>query len=300
MRIALVINHSSGSFRRLDPQETQERIVLGLEAAGHVVESIGCGRRDIAAALNRVAADPGYDLVMTGGGDGTILAAVLAGIGRTVPLGVVPLGTLNLFARDLGLAADPVLAALDVAAGQVKEIDLAEVNGTPFAIWASLGMHPRIVRRRDRLQRSGLSKWPAMVLAMLRAFKRYPMMTANLMVRGALHEVTTPLLVVSNNAWRDEAPPLSRRTLDRGELVVHIARCRTRLGLLGLIVKALLGRWRTSQLLATFTTQELRVSSHKRRVMVSLDGEVMVLRSPLVFRVHPHALKVMMPRKTEA
>lgn len=298
MRIALVINRSSGSFRHLSPQRILDEITTELEADGHRVDALLCGRHDIAAALDHSAARTDCDLVMVGGGDGTVLAAVLAGIGRTVPLGVLPLGTLNLFARDLGLPVDPVLAAHQVAKGTVREIDLAEVNGNPFAIWASLGMHPRIVRRRDRLQQSGLSKWPAMILAVFRLFKRYPMLNATLMSKGAARDVTTPILVVSNNAWREEPIPLSRQTLDRGELVVHIARCRTRIGFLALIVKALLGRWRAGQLLATFTTKEVHVTSRKRRVMVSLDGEVTVLRSPLVFRVHPHALKVMMPART--
>ncbi|MGE5546388.1 MAG: lipid kinase MamU [Solirubrobacterales bacterium] len=295
MRLALVVNRSAGTFRRLPVEPTIVDISEALRSAGHTVEVMAVGRRDLAAALSAVAQRADIDGVIAGGGDGTVLTAVLAGLGESKPLGLLPLGTLNLFARDLGLPADPVEAAWRLARAEVAEIDLAEVNGLPFAIWASLGMHPWTVRRRDHLQRKGTSRWQAMALAALRAFRRYPMVTATLSVRGETLTVTTPLLVISNNAWREESLPLSREALDKGELVVHVAMVRTRLGLLQLAFNALMGRWKTSRYLHTYVADEVRVTSKKRRLMLSLDGEVTVMRSPLVFRLRPKALKVLMP-----
>lgn len=295
MRLALAVNLSAGTFTRQPPEPLIAAVTEALRGRGHSVEVIECGRRDLAEVLSGLAQRADLDAVVVGGGDGTVLTAILAGLGQSKPLGILPLGTLNLLARDLGLAADPVVAAVQVADGRPTAIDLAEVNGLPFAIWASLGMHPWVVRRRDKMQRSGWHKWPAFALAALRAFHRYPRVRVTLSANGVQKSVTTPILVISNNAWQEARPPLTRAALDRGELVVHVARFKSRLGLLWLAVRGLLGAWNNASLLDTFKADEVRVSSRKTRVMVSLDGEVTVLRSPLVFRLRPKALSVLMP-----
>lgn len=295
MRLGLVINSSAGTFNRLPLAATVDAIAAAFRNGGHEMRVTVCGHRDLAGALSAMAQQADLDAVVCGGGDGTILTAILAGLGRHRPLGILPLGTLNLLARDLGLPLDPIEAAVLLAHGHSARIDLGEVNGLPFAIWASLGMHPWIVRRRDKLQRDGLRKWPAFALAALRAFRRYPLVRVTLSVDGAQKTITTPLLVISNNAWHEQRLPLTRAALDSGELVVHVARVQTRLGLLWLALRALVGAWHYNRLLETFTADEVRVISRKRRVMVSLDGEVTVLRSPLVFKLRPKALTVLMP-----
>lgn len=305
MRLALIVNKSAGTFRRLPLAPTVEAIVQALAAGGHRVETKVADHRDIPAMLSRLAERDDIDAVVAGGGDGTILTAILAGLGQSnggaaaKPLAILPLGTMNLLARDLGLPPDPIEAAHALAGAQPTEIDLAEVNGHPFAIWASLGMHPWVVRRRDHLQREGTPKWRAMALAALRALKRHPMVSMTLGADGQTTSITTPLFVVSNNAWRDETPPLSRAALDRNELVVHVAKSSSRLSLIRLAFNALIGHWKIPSLLDTFVANEVRVTSRKRRMMVSLDGEVTVMRSPLVFRLRPKALTVLMPQRRE-
>ena len=295
MRVALILNRSAGTFRRLDPESCRHRLVSILEGAGHVVESRLVGRRDLAGTLSGLAARDDLDGVVVGGGDGTILTAIVAGLGRTVPLGILPLGTLNLFARDLALPADPFEAAERLARARPAPIDLAEVNGLPFAIWASLGMHPWVVRRRDHMQREGIGKWRAMLIASLRALRRFPLVDVTLDSGEGAVTVRTPMLFITNNAWRDQPPPLSRAVLDAGTLEIHIAACSGRLSLLLLIVQTALGHWRGSRRLQTFAAHEVRVVSAKRRAMLSLDGEVTVMNSPLVFRARPKALMVLMP-----
>ncbi len=296
MHLALVINRSAGSFRRLDLDDTVSAITRILQECGHQVTVAVVGRRDLADTLSTLAQDQRLDAVVVGGGDGTALTAVLAGLGRDKPMGLLPVGTLNLLARDLGLPLDPLAAAQAIGQGHVARIDLAEVNGLPFTIWASLGMHPWVVRQRDKLQkREGLGKWPAFALAAMRAFRRYPLMQVSLIADGKTTTVRTPLVVISNNAWRRQPLPLTREALDGGELVINVARATGRLGMLWLAFNALTGLWRAGSFLDTFRAEEVRVIGRKRRMMVSLDGEVTVLRSPLVFRLRPKTLQVMMP-----
>jgi diacylglycerol kinase family enzyme len=299
MRLALVINRSAGTFRRLPLDSTVAAISAALADAGHLVRTEIVGRRELARTLSVVAESRDLDAVVVGGGDGTILTAILAGLGQGKPLGILPLGTLNLFARDLGLPSDPVEAARILAGAKARDIDLAEVNGLPFAIWASMGMHPWVVRRRDHMQRDGMRKGRAMLLAALRAFRRFPLIDVTLSLPDGSMTVSTPMLFITNNPWREEPLPLSRETLDTGKLVIHVAACSGRLSLLWLVVEAALGHWRASPRLKTFVTEEVRVTSRKRRMMVSLDGEVTVMNAPMVFRTRPKALRVLMPVPAE-
>ncbi len=299
MRLALVINRSAGTFRRLPLDSTVAAIVATLAEAGHVVHTEIVGRRELARTLSAMAESLDLDAVVVGGGDGTILTAILAGLGRHLPLGILPLGTLNLFARDLGLPLDPVEAAGILAGSAPRDIDLAEVNGLPFAIWASMGMHPWVVRRRDHMQRGGMRKGRAMLLAALRAFRRFPLIDVTLNLPEGNVTVSTPMLFITNNPWREEPLPLSRETLDTGKLVIHVAACSGRLSLLWLFVEAVIGHWRASPRLRTYTAEQVRVTSRKRRMMVSLDGEVTVMNAPLVFRARPKALRVLMPSRGE-
>ncbi len=299
MRLSLVINRSAGSFRTLPLDDTVAAVTAALAEAGHTVETVLVGRRDLAGALSSMAERRDLDAVVVGGGDGTMMTAVLAGLGRRTPLGMVPLGTLNLFARDLGLPLDPVEAARVLAAAEPADIDLGEVNGLPFAIWASLGMHPWVVRRRDHLQRDGMGKRRAMLLAALRALKRYPMIDVTLVTKEGSLAVSTPMLFITNNSWREQRPPLARESLDSGHLSIHVAACGGRLSLLRLVAETFLGHWRASSRLQTFSAEEVRVTSRKHRMMVSLDGEVTVLNSPLIFKINPKALRVLVPRHKE-
>jgi len=296
MRLALVINRSAGGFRRFAPAATVAAIRDAFVEQGHQVELRMIGRHDLPACFSALSRRDDLDAVVIGGGDGTILSAVGNGLGRDRPLGILPLGTLNLFARDIGLPLDPIRAARAVACAGTAAIDLAEVDGRPFAIWASLGMHPWIVRRRDHLQRHRMRKMTAMAIAALRGLVHFPQVDVTLTLdRTETRRVRTPMLFISNNTWRDEPPPLSRQTLDTGRLEVHIATCPGRFSLLCLAVETMLGRWRTSRRLRTFSASEVEVASPRRRLMLSLDGEVAVMSTPLLFRVRPRALNVLIP-----
>ena len=165
---------------------------------------------------------------MVGGGDGTVgtVAGVMAGTG--VPLGILPLGTLNHFAKDLGLPLDVVGAARLIAAAVTRDVDVAEVNGRVFVNNSSVGIYPLMVTDRDlRRRRHGLGKWLAMSLAFVRMLWRFPRRRLRLRAEGWTTPYRTPCLFVGNNEYSMELLSLGqRRRLDGGELWLGVVKQR--------------------------------------------------------------------------
>ncbi len=110
-----------------------------------------------------------YNVIVAAGGDGTINSVAAAVIDSDKVLGVLPLGTFNHFARDVGIPSDLEQAARTIIAGHIIEVDAAEVNNRIFLNNSSLGLYPMIVREREKHQRLGFGKWPAFAWATIQA-----------------------------------------------------------------------------------------------------------------------------------
>src|SRR6266511_603650 len=135
-------------------------------------------------------------IVVAGGGDGTINAVASALVGTDTPLGILPLGTLNHFAKDLKIPLDLESAARTIIARRMIRVDVGEVNGRIFLNNSSLGIYPRIVEAREEHRRRGRGKWFALCLAALTVVGRYPLLRVRISVDG--HELvrTTPIIFV--------------------------------------------------------------------------------------------------------
>jgi diacylglycerol kinase family enzyme len=242
----------------------------------------------------------GARAVVAGGGDGTVgaVAGALAGTGK--PLGVLPLGTLNHFAKDLRIPLTLAEAARSVCEGQTVSVDVGEVNGRVFVNNSSLGLYPRIVRRRERLQeREGSGKWSAFLRASLAVLRRYPFMNVRLEADGTEIARATPFVFVGNNEYQVENLQLGARScLDAGRLSLYVAHRTGRLGLLRLALSALLGRLREAHDFDALCAREIWVETRRpKRIPVATDGEVTVLTTPLRYRIRPGALKVIVPKE---
>jgi diacylglycerol kinase family enzyme len=234
------------------------------------------------------------DGVAVGGGDGTIrtVAGVLADSG--VPLGLLPLGTLNHFARDLGIPPDLQGAVAAIARGRVQAVDVAEVNGEVFVNNSSIGIYPYMVLDRER-RRSlhGLTKWTAMALAVFRTLRYLPLRRLAIRAGGRDEPSRTPCVFVGNNEYDLAAPALGRRArLDAGELCLYVAQAEGRLALLWLAVRAGLGILRETRDLRKLRVAAAEIAARTSRLPVALDGEVARLRPPLRYRIRPRALRV--------
>jgi len=288
--IPIVLNDKAGASAQVDRNELTK-----LFAAREIdVEFVtGDSLEEVAKAA--LAQRPA--MIVAAGGDGTISAVARAAVGTGIPLGILPLGTLNHFARDLGIPASLPEAVDVLADGEWADVDVGEVNGHVFVNNSSIGLYPRLVRHRERIQhRLGRGKWRALLRAVLIVLRRYPLV--HVVVQAGERRLVrrTPLVFVGNNAYAMHGLEIGHRErLTDGKLCLYIPRRGGRLALFGIALRALFGRVDAAEDFDLAEAPELRIVTPRRRVRTALDGEVMTLRSPLEYRVRPGALRVVVP-----
>ena len=247
------------------------------------------------AAARQALAD-GVATVVAGGGDGTINAIASELAGSAARLGVLPLGTLNHFAKDLKIPLDLEQAVANVAQGVAVRVDVGEVNGRIFLNNSSLGIYPDIVRDREHQQRYlGRGKWPAFGWAVLGALRRFPFLSVKLKLNGEEHARRTPFVFIGNNEYLQGLTIGERERLDSGVLSVFASQRCSRLGLVALAFHALLGRLAQARDFDVLLAPELVIESHHRRMRVATDGEVTLMALPLRYRSRAAALTVIVP-----
>src|SRR5215213_7208788 len=250
--------------------------------------------------LAQAAARGPYKVIVAGGGDGTVSAVASTIIGSDKVLGILPLGTLNHFARDMRIPSELEGAARAIVAGHTTEVDVAEVNNRIFLNNSSLGLYPIIVREREKRQRLGSGKWPAFVWATIQAFRRYPFFDVRLRVNDELLDRTTPFVFVGNNEYVMESLNIGLRDrLDKGVLSIYITHRPGRLKLINLALRAVVGRLRDDKDFLALCSNEVRIETRHKRLRVAFDGEIEVMETPLQYRVRKRALRVLVPKEAE-
>jgi YegS/Rv2252/BmrU family lipid kinase len=263
----------------------------GVEAEVELISGGDC------AARCKTLVERGDDLIIVGGGDGTISAAASALVETKTKLGILPLGTLNHFARDLAIPADLDEAAQLIAKGTARLVDVAEMNERIFINNRAIGLYPLMVVDRDvQRKRLGRSKRLAMLVASLRTLVRFNHQRLTLTVNDEKAQVDTPLLFVGNNDYRiDLGAPGQRESVEDGELCVMVMRKKTRTGLIAASIRALFNRSRPDDMAYLEGVERLRVDSRRSQLAVSLDGEVVSSAPPLEYRIRKKALCVIAP-----
>ncbi|MEA2711291.1 MAG: hypothetical protein QOF78_3892 [Phycisphaerales bacterium] len=245
----------------------------------------------------RAVDDRSIDAVVAAGGDGTVSTVAYALADKDKPLGVLPRGTLNHFAKDLGIPLPLREAAAVIANNNVRRVDLGEVNGRTFINNSSIGLYPHIVRERENLrQRLGGNKWIAMLVAAMRVFRRHPTVRVRIGVGDQSVLRTTPFVFVGNNTYDINLTNLGRRTrLDGGELCVYFTNRTGRFGLFRLALRALFGRLEQAKDFNALCVTEVWIETARHELRVAMDGEVIQLAPPLHYRTRPAALRVLAP-----
>jgi diacylglycerol kinase family enzyme len=294
MRYIVILNALSGGLLGRDPNALSRQIVDGFARHGITAAVSVRAGADLSPAL-AAARDSGPDAIVVGGGDGTIAMAGGMLAGGAIPLGVLPMGTLNLLARDLGLPPDLDSAVAALATAKKRRIDVGEVNGLPFLCAATLGLVPAIGKVRERFRgQSALVAWPSLVLAGARTLYWDAKVQLQLDTGDGPAHLSTRAMAIAVNPY-EEGRFFQRTSLDGGRLAVYAVRHRSRWGLLRFVVDLALGRWHLDPALQATTATEVRIASRRRRLAVMLDGERVRLPTPLLFRIRPRALTVLVP-----
>lgn len=298
MKAAIVLNRSAGTLAGRPIDDTVESIRTAFERRGAEVRLAAVEPAACTEEIRR-ALDSDADTVIVGGGDGTIHTAVNMLLPTGKAMGILPLGTLNLLARDLGTPLDLDEAVQALADGEKRAIDVAEVNGEVFLNSSVLGFYPMVVQEREeKRRRHRLLKWPAAAVAMGKALYRLPMLDVRIDWGDGPRRVRTPVLVVSNDPYDAGAGSLlvHRPALDSGKLGVYVARHRDAWAMLRLMGRTVLGTWQQDEELETLTATQLTVHSRRRRLKMVNDGEVRQMEQPLHYRIRPKALTVLAPK----
>jgi diacylglycerol kinase family enzyme len=301
LKALVLLNESAGTLAASKTSDEPGRIRAAFEAQGVEVDVRLVPPDDLERVAREAGADPALAAVVAGGGDGTLntIAAALAGSGK--PLGVLPLGTHNHFAKDIAvpLDLDAAVAALarGVARGESRDVDVGEVNGRLFLNFSGIGLHPQVVKHRD-VQRAvlGRKKFFALFVALLRVLRRPPVLRARLEGDALSVRRITPSVIVCNNPHQMRVFGVDNVShVDRSLLNVYVARSTSWAGLVWLIVRAAFRTLDSARNFEAFTLHDVTIHTRRRSARVSIDGEVTDLATPLVYRVRRDGLRVVTP-----
>jgi diacylglycerol kinase family enzyme len=300
-RAAVLLNCGSQSKRAARKRDHLQKILRSSRLQADLL--CAEGGAELAALARRAAESAHYDLLVAAGGDGTVNAVASAVAGTNKTLGVLPLGTVNHFAKCLGMPLDLGRAVKSLEDTETSLLDVGDVNGRLFVNNSTLGVYPRIIRFREHLRTTkDLNKWAAFAYAAARMIPRHEPVKLRLTVDGSRTiSAATPFVFIgrsdaklgSLNLLRGEKP-------GEGELRVFIVHARRGLSLLRLASRALAGKLSGSDAVETFRAKELfiELEGDPRRLHIAMDGEIVPVRSPIHYQVRRRALRVAAPKRT--
>jgi len=293
--IEVIINGGSGS---VEAEETKRELAElfeenGVEVNIHLAQN---GGEIVELAKN--LANSEAEIIVAGGGDGTISTVAEEVLKAGKILGVLPLGTLNNFSKDLQIPQDIAESVRIIVERNIKTIDVGEVNGWIFVNNSSIGLYPHIVKRREKQQRLGYGKWRSAFWAALKMLKRSPFFAVHLETEKGTRIVKTPFVFVGNNEYEMDFFHIGRRAkMDDGRLSVYFLHRSGRKGLFLLVLRTIFGRLRQTKDFKEIFVEEITIETRKKRVLVAFDGEVENLETPLRYKIHKQVLRVIVPKE---
>lgn len=293
-RLCVVGNQTSG---RKDAQAQADPIRKALSGKVAAFEIRLTARGDGIAALARRAVSDGFDIIVALGGDGTQAAVAGAVAGTDRIMGVLPGGTFNYFARDLGVGETIEDALETILAGHAAPVDIGQIDDLVFLNNVSLGIYPHILKTREgiykRWGRSRIAAYWSVLVALRRL--RHPMQITAI-VKGRPQSYSTALVFVARSAYQLDAFGLEGADAVRdGRMAVLIARARRPLPLLRSALRLAVGLGAKDSDFDLILADSLVIETRKRRPLIAHDGEKTRLDSPLDLQVRHGALTVLVP-----
>lgn len=263
----------------------------GIKADVHLVTP-----SQFSTELRRVAASDA-DIIIVGGGDGSINMAANIILGTRKVLGILPFGTMNNFSKTLGMPDDLREAVHALTRSVPQSLDLGEVNGKVFVNNSSIGIYPEVVRRREQyVERLGLRKYVAMFAAFIMLLIDLRFYDLHIEANGEGDRITTPFVFFGNNRYEPRFLSYpARESLTDGVLSAFYFPGAGRFRLFKIALSAFLGKMRSSPEVKFLEAKELTVTTRHKRLRVSRDGEIGWMKPPLHYRILPRAIDVLLP-----
>ena len=297
-RVLVLINAKAGSVLQRGADATVSEIRSAFAESGNDVEVRCLAPAEMEPAIAGAAQRTDLAALVAGGGDGTLSLAASKLVGRDMALGCLPLGTMNLYCRSLGMPLAPGEAAQRLARGRCERVDVGDVNGRIFLHHVSIGLQPEIVARRDRDKFSGrMSKIAATVKTAIRALRDPKALDVTLMLSGRRERHSIPALFVTSNPLLEGTPGLAQSRA-AGALGLYICKSGAWNDIIQLGAEVLLAGREDNETLDVRRAPELAIERSRRRSKgfhASVDGEIVHFRSPLKLTCRPGALRLLVP-----
>lgn len=298
MRVVAILNREGGTLRTTDLDMYARHLTTAFSRAGHAIDCHVVPGAALIETLEGAATDQTVDAILCGGGDGSVSAA--AGICWKADkiLGIIPAGTMNLFARSLRIPTDILDAATVLADAESRPVDIATANGRPFVHQFAVGIHSQVVRLRQRsAYRSRIGKILASIKAMFAILARPPVLTVRIRIKDAMREERVSLVAVSNNLYGEGHMPYADR-VDEGILGIYRADVLPPTGVLRLAIDLLFGRYRDNPDFHADTADAVTLEFPRRRRArkAVIDGELIPLEESVRIVMHAGELRVLAPK----
>lgn len=299
MRAAVVINKSAGTSSNGEGiKEKLEKLFCEYKVDPQIfIVEGGEIQHHIEALIPKR-----FDAIIVAGGDGTLSSGAGVLAGTDIPMGIIPLGTLNHFAKDLGIPLEVENSVRLIAEGVPQKVDIGEVNGNIFINNSSVGVYPIAVKFRDKhIERFGTGKWMAMIMASFTVLARFPLFNIRLETEDNTITRRTSFVFIGNNEYKLDIFNLGKReTLTGGKLSLYTAHMKGRWSMLKIAVLALLNRLDQMRNFDLHIVENIRLETKRKMVAVSLDGEVIHMAPPLHYKIRPMELTVILPIENQA
>ena len=297
----IIINRESGSgiFRE---KENQERLKAIFRERGHAIELSVVDPAQLDQVLREKAASEA-EVLIVGGGDGTVTAAakLLQGTGKA--LGVLPLGTFNLEARHLELSLDPFAAAEELLDAEAVAIDLLMVNDEACLCATVIGFYPTLAKSRESFH--GSSWWRKtirMVKDLATVAAKSPALNPQVTDGGKSLHRRTRLAAFSPGRYEEGIGIIpDRPELASGNLTAYVSSHLSRREMLGAAIGYLTGNLLDTDGMTCIESPQVRIDvARHKTIPAMIDGEIVSMKLPCELRILPGALQVLRPRKDPA
>jgi diacylglycerol kinase family enzyme len=242
--------------------------------------------------------------LIIGGGDGTLRESAKYLSAQDKPFGILPFGTMNLLANDLGFSSLQAALKAYAQGAEPQAIDAGFVGEEIFLCCASLGTMPQAsVFREENRERNRLLVLPQLFLFVINQLEKNKHKKMTIYLDGRKKRLRTPALVISanrfadNTGWRESN--FKRQSLTGGQLAVYAAHTQTKWGHVRLLLRMIVGDWLHDPELKEWVGHKVGLRTHRKHELVSIDGEVLDMAMPLEFTLKPGFVKLLVPRAAD-